>query len=483
MVLFACLAALSPVFASELSDDLAARRSSVMERLGPESLLVLQSAPVRNYSGDVDYEYRQDSYLYYLTGIDQEGTRLVLMPGNETRKELLFVPSSEAAQPGITAPPLTMAEAREQSGIQTILPASQFEPFLAAVLSRGPFRLAPADDPASEYQRFFHALDADRAKVALTLERRQNLSGPLPPTAAFAASLKERFSGFTTVDVTDMLGELRQIKTPVEQSLLEQSAAISSEAHLAAMRATRAGGSESEVKAALAAVFLARGALGWSYPPIVASGPNATILHYAKSSRRMEAGDLLLVDAAANYQYLTADITRTYPVNGTFSAAQKDIYQVVLKAQDAGVSAVHVGARIGDIELQVATVLKEGLLKLGLLTDGDSQQYRVWYTHAAVHFIGIDVHDPGDFTRPLAPGMAFVIEPGIYIREGALDELPATPDNIAFRAQVRPAYERYRNIGVRIEDSFLLTNTGLKHLSATVPRTIEDIERVLASRR
>ena len=194
----------------------------------------------------------------------------------------------------------------------------------------------------------------------------------------------------------------------------------------------------------------------------------------------MEDGDLLLVDAAANFQGYTVDITRTYPVNGRFSELQKDIYRIVLAAQEAGIKAAKVGNKRDDIVKATVDVAKEGLLKLGLITDTKGDQYRTWYTHGPVHWIGMDVHDVGDYDRPLAPGMTFVIEPGLYIRQDALDNLPDTPENRAFKAAVAPAVAKYKNIGVRIEDSFALTDGGLKNLSAAVPRTIEDVERLMA---
>jgi Xaa-Pro aminopeptidase len=196
----------------------------------------------------------------------------------------------------------------------------------------------------------------------------------------------------------------------------------------------------------------------------------------------MQDGELMLVDAGANYNYMTVDITRTYPVNGTFTPAQKDIYNLVLKAQEQAMLVVKTGIKIGDVHQKTVDVIKQGLLQLGLITDAEGEQYRTWYTHGANHWIGMDVHDPGDRDRPLSPGMAFVIEPGIYIRESALDGLPKTPENISFVEKVRPAVEKYRNIGVRIEDSFLLTESGLKNLSAQVPRTVDEIESYMKSR-
>ncbi|MFQ5791974.1 MAG: M24 family metallopeptidase, partial [Acidobacteriota bacterium] len=284
-------------------------------------------------------------------------------------------------------------------------------------------------------------------------------------------------------DATKILSSLRQVKTSYEQKILERSAAIASEGHLAGMRAALPGAYEYQVEAAIESSYKRQGAQGPSYPSIVASGPNATILHYSASTRKMEPGDLLLVDSAAHFQYQTVDITRTYPVEGSFNPLQKDIYQIVLAAQAAGEEVAQAGSTLDDIHFRTVEVVKQGLLKLGLITDSGGDQYRTWYTHGACHWIGMDVHDVGDRNRPLQPGMAFVIEPGIYVREGALENLPSTSENAAFIRSVRRAFEKYKNIGVRIEDSYLLTDAGLKRLSAPVPRTIDEVERFMSSRR
>jgi Xaa-Pro aminopeptidase len=278
--------------------------------------------------------------------------------------------------------------------------------------------------------------------------------------------------------VRSTVADLRQVKTAYEQEVLRKSVAISSDAHKAGMRAVAPGKFEYEVEAAIEYVYLKNGAMSWGYPSIVGSGPNATILHYQKSSRRMEPGDLLLVDAAANYQGYTGDITRTYPVSGRFTREQRDIYEIVLAAQDAGIAAAKAGNPVSAIQAACDEVLRAGLVRLGLVTDPKGQQFKTWATHGVSHWIGMDVHDVGRL-RKLAPGMAFTIEPGIYIRDAALDNLPKTPENLAFIEKVRPLVAKYRNIGVRIEDSFLLTESGLERLSSTVPRTIDEVESFL----
>jgi Xaa-Pro aminopeptidase len=461
--------------ASELSDDLRDRRAGVMTRLGAEAMMVLWSAPTQRYSLDVDYEYRQDSNLYYLTALAQESTALVLMPGNVSRREILFVKEKDPALEHWRGRLLSVDEARARTGIQTVLPASELEPFIAAMLSgRGSGEITP-----QEAARFFAALAAGHAHVALALDAGRSLTGPPSPPLQFVQRIRERFVGFDTIDAMPILEDLRTVKTAYERKILVKSLEISSEAQTAGMRATRPGAYEYEVKAAIEAVHRGRGAVSWSYPSIVGSGPNATILHYPDGDRQMQAGDLLLVDAACNYAYMSGDITRTYPVSGTFSPLQKDVYRIVLQAQEEAIKTARPGASLQDVHAKTVEVIKAGLLRLGLITDTQGDQYRLWYTHGASHYIGIDVHDVGSRTRALQPGMAFTIEPGIYIRPIALETLPRTRENIAFIERVGPAVRKYADIGIRIEDSFLLEDAGLRNLSAAVPKTIDAIEAFL----
>jgi Xaa-Pro aminopeptidase len=467
-----CIASAEP-----LQQDLKARRARAMEKLGADTVAVFWSAPPRVYSNDINYEYRQDSNLLYLTGIDQEDTILVLMPGNRSKREILFVREADARREHWNGHSLTPPEASAASGIETVLTANQFEPFMAGVLSG---QGGPAIGQADEAKVFFDALGQGRANLAVLLEPQRTLTDPPGPARQFAARMRDRFFGFLVKDATPGLAELRQIKTPYEQAVLRESVVISTEAHKAGMRAAAPGKWEYEVEAAIEEVYLRSGAMSWGYPSIVGSGPNATILHYQKSTRQMQNGDLLLVDAAGNFHGLTGDITRTYPVNGRFTPEQREIYQIVLAAQEAGIKAAKVGGRTEDIQNACDEVLRAGLVKLGLVTEPTGTQFKVWATHGVTHWIGLDVHDVGVRGKPLAPGMAFTIEPGIYVREQALNDLPKTAENAAFVEKVRAAVEKYKNIGVRIEDSFLLFESGVENLSAAVPRTLEDVERFLA---
>ncbi|MEO8078704.1 MAG: aminopeptidase P N-terminal domain-containing protein [Acidobacteriota bacterium] len=473
LLCLALWAVVPPAAAGPLQDDVKARRTRLIERLGPDAIAIFFSAPSRVFSTDVNYEYRQESNLLYLTAIDQEDTILVLMPGNETRKEIVFVRDADPRREHWNGHSLTASEATAQSGIQTVMTVSQFEPFIASVFSKRTLAGAPS---GTEYTRFFKALNEGRAKLAVLIEPRFDLSAPAGPVMEFAAKLRERFVGFSLQDATPALTALRQVKTSYEQDVLRKSVQISSEAHRAGMRAAAPGKYEYEVEAEIEAVYLRRGAMSWGYPSIVGSGPNATILHYQKSTRKMAPGDLLLVDAAGNYQGLTGDITRTYPVNGTYSREQRDIYEIVFAAQQAGEKAARVGGAPREIQAACDEVLRAGLVRLGLVTEPAGTQFKIWATHGVSHGIGMDVHDPGTPGLALAAGMAFTIEPGIYIREVALDELPKTSANAAFIEKIRPLVRKYRDIGVRIEDSYLLTPTGLERLSSGVPRTIDEIE-------
>lgn len=468
--------------AADLQDDLRSRRAAFLAALAPQTLFFHTSAPARMYSLDVDYEYRQDSDMLYLTGIDQEGTILVLVPGSRTHREFLFVTDPDPRREHRQGHLLTKDEAAEASGIEDVLLLSEFPLFVKGLLNERPYR-SFASTPSGEHDILFDALREGTARLGFVFGHRPGPGEERPPVYAFAEEMRQSLLGAArVVDATPALWALRQVKTPYEQGVLRKSGEISSAAHRAGLGALRPGRFEYEVEAAIEKVYLENGAAGWSYPSIVGSGPNATILHYNRSTRRAEAGELMLVDAAANYQGLTVDITRTWPVSGRFTEVQAELWSLVLAAQDAGRKAAVAGNRTGDVERAVEESIKDGLLRVGLITDRESQQFRTWYTHGICHWIGMDVHDVGDYRRPLEAGMAFVIEPGLYVREAGLEQLDDTAENRAFREAVRPAVERYKGIGVRIEDSFLLTATGLEPLSASVPRTIEDIESFMAGR-
>jgi len=482
--------------AAEYRADLAARRAKLMATLGPDAVLVAWSAPVRVYSADVDYEYRQDSNLLYLSGIDQEETILVLAPGAATKKEILFTREADPRREHWNGHTLTPAEVTATSGITAVFPLSAFQPFIDGLLGGTGYQQSP-EEAAAEFGAFFDAVKAGRARLGI-LERigpgpggrgaapAATWTPPAGSRAAWALDLQKKHPGVTTMSALQLVTTQRQAKTKYEEKVLRRSVEISAEAHIEGMKAARPGRWEYEVEAAIEYWYMKNGAMSWGYPSIVGSGPNATVLHYGKSTRQMRDGDLLLVDAAANFQGLTGDITRTYPVNGKFSPPQRAIYELVLRAQEAGIAAARMGGTTQAITQACRAVFAEGLHSLGLITEstpGPAQNAQVgrWSTHGPVHGIGIDVHDPLGPT--LVEGSAFVIEPGLYIREAALNELPDTPENRAFVEAVRPAMARYKDIGVRIEDSFIMTADGLVTLSAKAPKTVADIEKVVGTGR
>jgi Xaa-Pro aminopeptidase len=481
--------------ANELRADLAARRAKAMDELGPASILVAWSAPAKVYSTDVNYEYRQESNMLYLSGMTQEETILVLIPGAKSRREVLFTSEADPRREHWNGHTLTAVEVTEMSGVRTVYPLSAFQPFIDGLL--GGTEYPAGSQGAPEFEAFAQAMKDGKARLGI-FERigapptgGRGAAPAQPPAApaagsraAWAMSMAAKYPGITAFDASRIVTTLRQVKTPYEQKVLTRSVEISAEAHLEGMKAARPGRWEYEVEAAIEYWYLKNGAMSWGYPSIVGSGPNATTLHYGASTRQMRNGDLLLVDAAANFQGLTGDITRTYPVNGKFSPAQRDIYDLVLKAQDAGIAVAKLGAPTTSIAQACREVFGEGLLTLGLITEatpGAAQTAQVsrWFTHGPTHGIGVDVHDP--LGPNFVAGSAFVMEPGLYIREAVLNELPDTPENKAFIDKVRPAVQKYKDIGVRIEDSFLMTETGLLRLSAKAPRQVAEIEKVVGT--
>ena len=478
--------------ARQFVTDLAARRSNVMAALGSDTILVMWAAPPRVYSTDVNYEYRQDSNFLYLTGLNEEGGILVLVPGSRGRREFLFAPQGNARQELWTGHVPTMAELTTDTGITNIhlqKASEEFESFLQGLLTGKGYH--QQQEASAEFGGISEALAAGRLRLAV-LDRlpagadARRPAGLAPGSAAARAfDIQAQHAKLALFSAAEILTRLRQIKTPYEQQVLRRSVEISAEAHVEGMRVTRPGRWEYEVEAAIEHWYLKNGALSWGYPSIVGSGPNATTLHYLKSTRQMQNGDLLLVDAAANFQGLTGDITRTYPVNGRFSAEQRAIYDLVLRAQTAGVAAAKPGGRAAEINAAIRAVFSEGLEKLGLLVPvagamSRNEQVSLWFPHGPVHGIGIDVHDP---LGVLDAGAAFVIEPGLYIRPDRLEGFPKTAENQVLLDKLRPAVARYQNIGVRIEDSYLMTASGLETLSNKAPRQIAELERTVGSGR
>jgi Xaa-Pro aminopeptidase len=491
--------------------ELAGRRARVAQSVGAKGVLILFSTEPRVYTNDVDYEYRQENNLYYLTSLKQKGATLVLIPSNDVVSEILFLPRRSPAAETWTGHMYSPEEASAISGIREIWDISEFQPFISALRNRQPYRpgaekiLLPAKvqtqdnrttqqvledakkpqvDPllnsaSSGFEKLFTAAGKNDAELYLlvpgagdSLEYRQE--------QRFASEWAKSASGYSIKNATPIFSEMRLRKSPYELALMQHAIDITTEAHERAWVAAAEAKWEYEVDAQVAYTFKLRNADHWGYPSIVGCGPNATTLHYEESQGQVTAGDLLLMDVGAEYDHYSADVTRTFPVNGKFSTAQAEIYQIVYDAQEAGAKTARPGATVSDVNRAATEVIKDGLLKLGLITERNSSQYRIWFMHGTSHWLGMNVHDVGNYGSKLEPGMVFTNEPGIYVRPDALDNLPKTPDNQKFIAAVRPAFEKYKSIGVRIEDDMLITADGVKWMTEALPRRMSEIEDFIA---
>ena len=454
--------------------DLSHRRKAFAERIGESAMLLLYAAEPRNYAGDVDWPYRQENDFFYLTGIAQAGLSLVLLPGGAGAHEILFLPQADPARETWTGHMLSAAEARSISGIQDVADAASLPGFLAAALPRARAFLNPsatnAAEPAVPPVADLYMLLPERPNPEYTRERQ------------FAAQLGAAGPGVAIQDATPIFTALREIKSPRETDLIQHAIDITAEAFQRAFEAARPGAWEYEIQAQFEFTFLRRDG-HWGYPCIVGAGRNATTLHYESNRDRIAAGDLVLMDDGAEFAGYSADVTRTIPADGRFTPEQAEIYRLVWDAQQAGIRAARPGHAMSgapeSIDSAAAEVLRRGLVRLGLMTEASSTpQFRVWLNHGVSHPIGLNVHDPGG--RELRDGMVVTVEPGLYFRADALDGLPATPANEKFIAAVRPAFERYKGIGIRIEDDVLISAGEPKVLSAAIPSRLEEVEQAIA---
>jgi Xaa-Pro aminopeptidase len=475
----------APVFEeSTRLAELAGRRARVGQSIGAKAILILFSTEPRVYANDVDYEYRQE----------QKGATLVLAPGNESLSEILFLPRRSPLAETWTGHMYTAAEASRISGIKEVWEASEFQPFMQALRNHQPYRpkaekillssnTAPVDGNApSGFEKLFADAGKNEAELYLLVPG-SGESREYGREQRFAADWTGSPSGYNLKNASPIFAEMRLRKSRLEIALMQHAIDITTEAHERAWANAAEAKWEYEVDAQVAYTFKLRNADHWGYPSIVGCGPNATTLHYEESQGQVKPGDLLLMDVGAEYEHYSADVTRTFPVNGKFSPAQAAIYQIVYDAQEAAAKAARPGAFVSDVDRAATEVIKDGLLKLGLITDRNSGQYRIWFMHGTSHWLGMNVHDVGFYGTKLEPGMVFTNEPGIYVRLDALDNLKKTPENEKFIAAVKPAFEKYKSIGVRIEDDMLVTPEGVKWMTEALPRKITDIEAFIAQAR
>jgi Xaa-Pro aminopeptidase len=392
--------------------------------------------------------------------------------------------AAEAARParpvtGNSAPNLTTANPAPAT--QTVAPAATAA--TTSTATGGTAGSAATQAPPTGYETLFAAANRGEAELYLLIPREAE-NAEYRQEQNIAAQWARSATGFNVRTAWLIFIQMRQRKSPMELQLLQHAIDISIEAHERAQAVAKQVQHEYEVDAEIAYTFKRRNADNWGYPDIVGCGPNATTLHYIESQGRVNPDQLVLIDAGAEYDHYTADVTRTFPVSGKFTPEQAAVYQIVYDAQEAAARAIKPGASVlQDVHKAATEVVKDGLLKLGLITDRDSNQYRIWFMHGTSHWLGMNVHDVGLGAAKLESGMVFTNEPGIYIREDALDNLPKTPENEKFIAAVRPAFEKYKGIGVRIEDDMLVTQDGYKWMTEALPRTIKDIESFMARAR
>ena len=424
----------------------AARRDAYMKAIGPEAVAVVRSLPERLRNGDAFHPFRQLSDLYYLTGFVEPDTTLILRPGAETERVVMFVRPRDPEMEVWDGKRAGIDGAKTTYGADAAYPAAEMPSKLAELIAN------------HEELHFCLGLDDDMDRLitsSIARLRKTEKRGKRPPRAI--------------VDPRVALHELRLHKRPEELTALRKAAEISAEAHVLAMRAGKPGVFEHELEALINYTFRRHGGAGPGYATIVGAGENATVLHYIENKCAIADGDLVLVDAGCEYNHYTADITRTWPASGRFTPVQRRVYQIVLDCQVEAVEMVKPGVTIDEIHNLCVRRLTEGMIALGLLGGSAEdriadQSYRRFFMHGTSHWLGLDVHDVGAYTqggkaRPLEPGMVITVEPGLYVAADAADVPP-----------------ELRGIGIRIEDDVAVTSGGHEVLTAACPKKIEDIE-------
>lgn len=421
------------------------RRKQFMDRMG-DGVAIFPAAPERRRSNDVDHRYRQNNDLYYLTGFPEPEALCVLSPLHDSERFILFVRPRDREKEVWNGKRLGVEGAMEVFGADAAYPVDKLNDVLPPHLQL-----------AERVYFDFGGQDQSSTGIVDLINRSR---GQRARSGKGVVAL---------VDPGEILHEMRLVKAPVEIDLMRRAAAISESAHRAAMRRILPEMYEYEIEALLEYNFRSLGGMGPAYPSIVASGANATVLHYTTNDRRMERGDLVLIDAGAEVGCYCSDVTRTFPVATKYSSPQRDIYEVVLHAQKETIATIRPGIRFDDIHRRATEILVDGLLGLQLLHGNkeqiiEKQEHQRFYMHRTSHWLGMDVHDVGNYrvageSRVLEPGMVLTVEPGIYIA--------------ADMTEVRP---EYRGIGVRIEDDVLVTAEGHDILTGSIPKEVHEIE-------
>lgn len=435
-------------------DVFAQRRAEFTKQLAPQSVAIFACKPEYIRNGDVEYEYRQESNFYYLTGFEEPESILLLNPSAERYRYVLFVRNRNAGaetwQGGRAGTEGAMNVFRADTG----LAFSDFRKFAPSLL------------PKSGTLNYSFGINPkiDEMIRAMFLEGQQG-------------------ENWSVKDPAPILAEMRLIKNEGDWEMgLQKAIDISVAAHVEAMKAIKPGMYEFEVQAVFEYVYRKNGSPRNGYPCIIGSGPNSGTLHYDKNSRRMQDRDVVLMDCGAEYGYYSADVTRTVPVNGKFTKEQKEIYQIVLDAQNAAISMVRPGVAKNSLDSAMMDAIGAGLIRLGFIKEKNDAQ--VFTLHGFSHWLGLEVHDVGKTIvngkpRPLLPGMVFTLEPGIYVRPDVFEKLKDRKYTDEEIDKLRKRLEKYMYIGIRIEDDIVVTENGHKNLSEAAPRDIEAIESLM----
>jgi Xaa-Pro aminopeptidase len=451
-----------PPLAPVPREEHARRRAALAAEMGDGVLVVFGAGePENDYTGA-----GRGPALRYLTGITEPGAALVVAKRGGEVRERVFVLPRDPAREVWQGTRMGVDGARALTGIAAA-PAAGLDAAVDSLLGEGPSTLYTLGAGSGD----------DRPGRILSREEQ------------LVRAIARRHPGVPTTALDGGLGRLRAAKSAGELDRIRRAVLVTVVALREAMRATAPGMAELEAQALVEATFRRNGAERPAFATIVGSGPNGTTLHHGAGERVMAAGELVVMDVGASYDGYAADVTRTLPVSGTFTPAQRELYEVVLAAQKAAEARVRPGATWQELNGAASDALAAGLARLGLMEapdatydcgGGECSQLRLFYLHALGHGIGLDVHDPDvSYQGPFRPGSVFTLEPGVYVRAGVLDHLPDTPRNRALAARLRPVVQRYAGTGVRIEDDYLVTAAGAERLSAGVPREPDAIERLM----
>ena len=425
------------------------RRAALMKQVGKGNIAIIASAPEQVRNRDVHYPYRQDSDFFYLTGFNEADSLAVFIPGREQGEYVLFCREFDEKKALWEGAHAGLEGATKHYEADDSFPIDDLDEILPGMLeNKG---------------KVFYPMGKDSELDHKLLDwinhiRRQSRTGVAAPGEL--------------VSLEHLLHEMRLFKSPEELKLMRRAAEVSARAHVRAMKACKPGMYEYQIEAELVHEFVQEGLRAVAYQSIVAGGKNACVLHYTANNDKLNKGDLLLIDAGVECDHYAADITRTFPISGKFSEPQKLLYQLVLDAQDAALEQIRPGIAWNKAHDASVEVLTRGLVELGLLKGRvkkliKDEKYKRFYMHRIGHWLGMDVHDVGDYKvkdewRLLEPGMMLTVEPGLYV--------PADCDAVD---------KQWRGIGIRIEDNVLVTKDGHEVLTHGVPKSIADIEALM----